>query len=113
MQISDERLFQVHGPWTGLTFPPGDRQAQQLDIYPEFNQPPSAAAPPSGIPTQGAAPQHIRAIYVEIVTDTDVSGIFGPIELEQVPIIKQMLRPFLLRRDPLATELLLDQMIRL
>src|SRR5215212_6615 len=106
MQITDVRLFEVHGPWTGPTFPLGNRQAQQLDIYPEFNQLPRETAPSS-------APQRIRAIYVEILTDADVSGIFGPIEAEQVDIIKRMLRPFLLGRDPLATELLLDQMIRL
>jgi L-alanine-DL-glutamate epimerase-like enolase superfamily enzyme len=106
MQITDVCLFEVRGPWTGPTFPPGNRQAQPLDVYPEFNQPPPAAAPPSG-------PQRMRAIYVEILTDADVAGIFGPIEAEQVDIIKRMLRPFLLGRDPLATELLLDQMIRL
>jgi L-alanine-DL-glutamate epimerase-like enolase superfamily enzyme len=106
MQISDVCLFEVRGPWTGPTFPPGNRQAQPLDVYPEFNQP-----PPNDTPT--SAPQRIRAIYVEIQTDSGISGLFGPIEESQVPIIKQMLRPFLLGRDPLATELLLDQMIRL
>ncbi len=106
MQITDVCLFEVRGPWAGPTFPPGNRQAQPLDVYPEFNQ-----SPPNDTPT--SAPQRIRAIYVEIQTDTDISGLFGPIEESQVPFIKQMLRPFLLGRDPLATELLLDQMIRL
>jgi L-rhamnonate dehydratase len=114
MQITDVSLFELRGPWTGPAFPPGNRQAQPLDVYPEFNQSPPAAAPsPSTSPGQGSAPQHIRAIYVEILTDAGVSGLFGPIEAAQVDIIKQMLRPFLLGRDPLATELLLDQMIRL
>jgi L-alanine-DL-glutamate epimerase-like enolase superfamily enzyme len=106
MQITDVRLFEVHGPWTGPAFPPGNRQAQSLDLYPEFNQ-----LPP--LESASSAPERIRAIYVEILTDSAVSGLFGPIEAPQVDIIKQMLRPFLLGRDPLATELLLDQMIRL
>ena len=106
MQITDVSLFELRGPWTGSTFSPGDRQAQPLDVYPEFNRPPPAATPTS-------APQHIRAIYVEILTDSGISGLFGPIETPQVDIIKQMLRPFLVGRDPLATELLLDQMLRL
>jgi L-rhamnonate dehydratase len=106
MQITDVCLFEVRGPWTGPTFPPGNRQIQPLDLYPEFNQP-----LPDDMPT--SATQHIHAIYVEILTDSDLSGLFGPIELSQVCIIKQMLRPFLIGRDPLATELLLDQMIRL
>ena len=103
MQITDVRLFELRGPWTGPTFPPGNRQAQPLDLYPEFNQP----------DTSTSAPQRIRATYVEILAGSDISGLFGPIEPPQAFIIKQMLRPFLIGRDPLATELLLDQMIRL
>jgi L-rhamnonate dehydratase len=106
MQITDVRLFEVRGPWTGPTFPPGNRQAQPLDLYPEFNQPPHEEPATS-------APQRIRASYVEILTDSNISGLFGPIEAPQVFIIKQTLGPFLTGRDPLATELLLDQMIRL
>jgi len=106
MQITEVRLFEVRGPWTGPTFPPGNRQAQPLDLYPEFNQP-----LPEG--PSSTAPQPIRASYVEILTDSDISGLFGSIEAPQVFLIKQTLRPFLIGRDPLATELLLDQMIRL
>ena len=106
MQIADVRLFELRGPWTGPTFLPGDRQAQPLDVYPEFNQPPRVEAP-------AEAPQQLRATYVEILSDAGVAGLFGPIEAPQAFVIKQMLRPFLLGRDPLATELLLDQMIRL
>ena len=86
MQITDVALFELRGPWTGPTFPPGNRQAQPLDLYPEFNQPPHEAPVTS-------APQRIRASYVEILTDSDISGLFGPIEAPQVFIIKQTLRP--------------------
>jgi L-rhamnonate dehydratase len=103
MQITDVRLFEVRGPYTGPAFPPGNRQAQPLDVYPEFNQP----------DTPTSAPQRIGAAYVQILTDSDIAGLFGPIEPPQTFLIKQMLRPFLIGRDPLATELLLDQMIRL
>jgi L-alanine-DL-glutamate epimerase-like enolase superfamily enzyme len=106
MQITDVHLFAVHGPWTGPTFPPGNRQAQPLDLYPEFNQPQPHQAP-------SPPPQRIQAVYVQILTDATISGLFGPIEPSQAYLIKQMLRPFLIGRDPLATEVLLDQMIRL
>jgi L-rhamnonate dehydratase len=106
MQITDVSLFELRGSWIGPTFPPGNRQAQPLDVYPEFNQPMRDETPTS-------APEHIRAIYVAIITDSGISGLFGPIEASQAFIVKQILRPFLLGRDPLATELLLDQMIRL
>jgi L-rhamnonate dehydratase len=103
MHITDVVLFELRGPWTGPVFPRGNRQAQSLDIYPEFNQIESAVS----------APQRIHATYVQILTDTDISGLFGPIEPQQTFIIKQTLRPFLIGRDPLAIELLLDQMIRM
>jgi L-alanine-DL-glutamate epimerase-like enolase superfamily enzyme len=96
----------VRGVYDGPAFPPGDRQAQALDRYPEFNRPRPSAAPAS-------APPQLHAIYVEIQAGADLAGLFGPIELAQAFVIKQSLRPFLLGRDPLATELLLDQMLRL
>ncbi|MEM7531032.1 MAG: enolase C-terminal domain-like protein [Chloroflexota bacterium] len=109
MKITDISLFRVHGTWQGSGFPPGDRQAQQPDIYPEFNQSAGMNLPNVGLDD----PQPISAIYVEIETDEGVSGIFGPIQHEQAYLIKTMLRPYLIGRDPLATEQLYDQMIRM
>lgn len=104
MKITDVALFRVHGHWTGPVFPPGDRQAQQIDIYPEFNT-------ARGQGHQADAPVH--ALYVEIQTDDGVAGQFGPIEEWQAFHIHRALRPFLIGRDPLASELLYDQMIRM
>ena len=106
MKITDVSLFQVSGRYTGPVFPPGDRQAKPLDIYPEFNQLPRAERVSEDAPT-------MRAIYVEVQTDEGVSGLFGPIEEYQALVIQRSLRPFLIGRDPLANELLLDQMLRL
>ena len=106
MKITDVVLFAVTGTWTGPSFPPGDRQTQALDIYPEFNV-------QSWARSAQDAPQKIREIYVEIETDEDVSGLFGPIEEYQAYVIHAFLRSFLIGRDPLATELLYDQMIRM
>jgi L-rhamnonate dehydratase len=106
MKITDVSLFRVRGRWAGPAFPPGDRQARQLDIYPEFNRP-AGGAGESGDTGQ------MCAIYVEICTDEGVSGLFGPIDESQAFVIQRWLRPFLIGRDPLANELLLDQMLRL
>jgi len=106
MKITDVALFQVSGRWTGPAFPPGDRQAKALDLYPAFNQAAEAAEPAGSART-------IKAIYVEIQTDEGISGLFGPIDQTQAFVIKTHLRPFLLERDPLANEILLDQMLRL
>lgn len=104
MQITDIALFRVHGRYDGPIFPPGERQARAVDLYPELNT-------PGGAPIQPGAP--LRALYVEVQTDEGVSGLFGPIEDWQAFHIQHTLRPFLLGRDPLAGELLYDQMIRL
>lgn len=103
MQINDVQVFEVRGRWTGPTFPPGNRQVQQLDRYPEFNQNHAT----------GQVPQHVIALYVQIESDEGHTGLFGPIQPTQAFIVKQTLRPFLLGRDPLAIELLHDQMLRL
>ena len=106
MKIIDIVTFEVRGMWENPFTGPGDRQAQQLDIYPEFNG-------RDWTKEAIASPQEISAIYVEIKTDEGQSGIFGPIEDDQAYIIHRFLKPLLLDRDPLATEMLYDQMLRL
>jgi len=107
MKITDVSLFKVRGAYTGPYFPPGDRQAQMIDIYPEFNAQTWVAR------RRDEGPEIITEIYVEILTDEGVTGLFGPIEDYQAFIIHKFLRPFLIGRDPLATEALYDQMIRM
>lgn len=104
MKITDVVIFRVHGHYHGPAFPPGSRQAKQIDIYPEFNTD-DAMAQAVGAP--------IRALYAEIQTDEGVSGIYGPIQEWQAFHVVHALRPFLIGRDPLATEALHDQMIRM
>ena len=106
MRISDIVLFTVKGKAILPTFPPGDRQVRQLDIYPEHNLPLESGKPAGG-------PREIRGTYVEVQTGEGVSGIFGPIEEAQAFVIQKSLRPFLIGTDPLATETRLDQMLRL
>jgi len=103
MKITDVLLFRISGRYTGPHFPPGSRQAKALDIYPEFNT--------DGDTSLSERP--ISAIYVEIQTDAGVSGLFGPIEEPNAFTIRHALRPYLIGRDPLATELISDQMLRM
>ena len=103
MKITDVVLFRVSGRYTGPQFATGSRQAKALDIYPEFNIDGDT----------GISERPISALYVEIQTDEGVSGIFGPIEEPNAFTIRHSLRAFLIGRDPLATELLSDQMLRM
>jgi len=106
MKITNIEIFRVSGHRDTPNHAQGDRQAQPLDIYPEFNAQDWAKNRPDGR-------QPISAQYVAIQSDEGISGIFGPIEDEQSYVITRFLRPFLLGRDPLATEILSDQMMRL
>ena len=104
MEIRDVTVFRVSGKWSGQDFPAGSRQSKPLDIYQEFNESGGGG---------GGRRERISALYLEILTDDGASGLFGPIQETQAFVILKQLRSFLIGRDPLATELLLDQMIRL
>ncbi len=104
MKISDVQLFELSGKWSGPQFPPGDRQARPLDIYPEFNVHANYTLKSGDLK---------KDIFLEIHTDEDIIGLFGPIESYQAYLIASILGPFLLGRDPLAVETLNDQMLRL
>lgn len=99
MNITDVIIFEVSAPRTEPA-PHHTRQALQLDIYP----PSASTSTPS---------DRIRALYVEVQTDEGISGLFGPIQPFQAFVIATELRPFLMGKDALANELLLDQMLRM
>ena len=104
MKIEDIQIFRVSGKWSGTDFPPGSRQSRPLDIYSEFND---------SVGGGGGKRERISALYLRIVAEGGESGLFGPIQETQAFVILKQLRSFLIGRDALATELLLDQMIRL
>lgn len=81
---------------------PRSVQAHPSDIY--VDRTPAAVQP-------GEHP--IKSLFVEINTDDGITGIFGPIDEEQAFVIGNQLGPFLVGKDPLATEALHDQMLRL
>ncbi|MSQ08993.1 MAG: mandelate racemase/muconate lactonizing protein [Dehalococcoidia bacterium] len=86
-----------------------DRLVQPIDIYPEYRQRGTAGW------TQQKDPNHytIVAHFVEIKTDEGVTGIGGPITDIHAYIIAKTIAPIILGKDPLATELIWDQVHRL
>jgi len=108
VNIERVSLFRVEGEWRGSGYPHGSRQSQPLDVYPEFN-----GAGGRGSGRVSGDLRRISAIYVEIVADDGTTGVFGPIQRAQAFVIHERLRRFLVGRDPLATEALHDQMLRM
>ena len=102
MRIVDVRLFRVEGDGPAWSFE--DRAVESLDRYPDHTSPTAGA---------GDAPSALRAIYIEIVTDEDVGGLYGPIDERQAFLIAHDLRPMLVGLDALATAAIHDRMLRL
>ena len=107
MKITDVSLFKIYGYPRDSGYPFWGPSSGWLDLYPEFNRPhpPEPRAAPD-------EPTLHSQIFVEIHTGEGVAGLYGPIHERHAFIIERTLRPFLIGRDPLATELLSDQMQR-
>ena len=84
------------------------RLARPIDIYPEYRD----AMPVWGGHQIADDKFQISAVFLEIETEDGVVGIAGPTTEAVAYIIASQLQPILLGKDPLATELLWDQMHR-
>src|SRR5690242_16277355 len=109
MKITAIRLRRLRG--TMQTDGPlwEERLVRPIDIYPEYR---------SRSDFEGGAQldeNHFRieAVFVQIETDAGVIGLGGPIPESWAYIIAHKLRPILMGKDPIATELLWDQMHRI
>lgn len=100
MKIVEVRCFQVSG---SANIPPSEqRQAQMLDIYPDY-----AARGPNTTPTT-----RLNSIFVEVVSQSGASGIFGPIFAETAFLIKEKLARYVVGQDAIAVERIWDQLYR-
>jgi L-rhamnonate dehydratase len=102
MKIVDVRLFRLDGEGPAWSF--DDRAVEPLDLYP--GRAPAAAGARD-------VPAKLSATYVEVVTDADVGGLYGPIDDRQAFLIANDLRPVLLDTDPLATAAIHDRLLRM
>lgn len=107
MKISDIVFRRLYGYPEESPYPFWGSCVGRLDIYPEFRRPHPPEPPP-----RKREPQLSSHIFVEVQTDEGMAGIYGPIGIQQAFNINLMMRPFLTGRDPLATELLSDQLQR-
>ncbi|MFC1899527.1 enolase C-terminal domain-like protein [Chloroflexota bacterium] len=113
MKITNVRLRKLDGSMTQLPFSREERFRRPTDIYPEFK----ALRNERTIPTPNASGLYpISRIFVQIDTDEGVSGIGGPVGSlgPNAPsfYIEAALKPLLIGRDPIASEMLWDLMYR-
>ena len=109
MRITNVRVRQVTG--TMATEGPfwEERLVRPIDIYPEYRR----EQPPWG--GQQLDERRFRLVqhFVQIETDEGVTGLAGPVWPDVARLCLTQLAPIILGKDPLATELLWDQMHRL
>ena len=107
LTIRDIELWRVEGERTALQGVNRQHQVQPLHVY-EAHRPKVYSDPAS--PQSGTS--KVSAIYLKIVTDQGLEGIYGPVDREGAVVIDLQLAGFLKGKDPLAGEALWDQLFR-
>lgn len=107
IKITDVEVFEVRGAYTTPGGVNGQQQVNPLDVYDDL-RPPVYADKPTGKDRT----VKMSAMYLRIKTDQGLEGLYGPIEEDAAVIVYRDLRKFLIGKDPLAGELLWDEMYR-
>jgi L-rhamnonate dehydratase len=107
LKIVDMQFWQLKGkrqPSEGFF---GWIQANPLQVYPEYTPDPSKwkQEPQAG-------PLPYDALYLKLLTDAGLEGLYGPIDREAAVVVDRQLKGFLIGQDPLAGEVLWDKMYR-
>ena len=87
-----------------------ERLVMPLDVYEEFRE----SKQRTGVVTDQSGANHmgLDAYFIQIETDDGAIGVGGPVEETVAYLVDKHLTPYLLDRDPTATEFLWDIMHR-
>ena len=109
MKITEVKVRKVTGTMETKGQLWEDRLVQPIDVYPEYRQ----RGPASW--TQQIDDRHYRVVayFCQVETDEGVFGIGGPFSEVHAFIIQKTIAPIIVGKDPLATELIWDQVHRL
>jgi L-rhamnonate dehydratase len=107
VKIDRVRLFQLQGILELTEELWEERLIRPIDVYPEHR-----AEGANNTPKVGAGTYRIEAVFVQVETDEGVSGLGGPITVEQGQIIARQLTPLVIGEDPRATERIWDKLYR-
>lgn len=105
-KIAAVELIELQGHYAAEAGINNQRQVNPLDIYDDLRPPVYKDSP------AGSKNFNTSAIYLRIKTDSGLEGLYGPIEKDPAIVVHEDLRPFLMGKDALATELLWDEMYR-
>ncbi|RMF86693.1 MAG: mandelate racemase/muconate lactonizing protein [Nitrospinota bacterium] len=109
MQITNIRIRRVQGVMEQPEPLWEERLIRPVDLYPE-----DQAVGPEYYKMPEIAPHRyaISTFFLELDTDEGVTGRAGPLREETAYLVHKLLKPLLLRADPIANEKLWDRMYR-
>ena len=105
MKIRDVILMEVSGEFVADELQPVESGSRPLHMYPEF-------AERRGPWQQSGARIRCTDVFLEVQTDEDITGFFGPVDGGHAIILRREMRDFLIGRDPLAIEKIWDLLLR-
>lgn len=106
LKITAVETWKYDGKRQAVTGVNRQHQVNPLHIYDEYRPKPYH----EGQPSEGMV--NASALYLKIKTDGGLDGIYGPIDKEAAIVVEQQLRSYLVGKDPLAGEMLWDQLHR-
>ena len=89
-----------------------ERLIRPIDIYPEHRQETMEVMHPDRFRSRDEGHWDVSTVVVHIHTDEGLSGISGPMSLNEAFFINAQLKSFLIGQNALATELIWDKMYR-
>ena len=107
LKITAVEIWELRGHAQSLRGVDQQYQVNPLYIYDELRPKPYADSP--NPTSQNSA---VTALYLNIKTNGDAEGLYGPIDKEVAIVVDEQLRPFLMGKDALAQEELWDQLYR-
>ena len=107
-KITEVKIRNLHGSFESDGIFWEDRLVRPIDIYPEY-----ADQNHENNDLQKGNIVSTNSIFIEIHTSDGLYGTAGPIDTAHADIVEKSLSKIILGKDPLAIELLLDQMYRL
>jgi L-alanine-DL-glutamate epimerase-like enolase superfamily enzyme len=107
MKITEIRCRDLTGtlPFDGVFWE--ERLARPIDIYPEYR-----AEGAQAFEQLDASHYRMRAAFLELRTDSGVTGLAGPVSPSVAHLIQAEFAGLLMGKDPRAHELIWDQMYR-
>ncbi|MCY3801010.1 MAG: mandelate racemase/muconate lactonizing protein [Chloroflexi bacterium] len=109
MKIANVRLRHVEGQLDTEGEFWEERLVRPIDIYPEHKAESGADFHQS---RNSNGVYEVEAVFVNIETDEGLTGMFGPLAIEDAFFIDRMITPLILGEDPTATERIWDKMYR-